>query len=878
MDESSFAFNYSVTKVLGVVNETTQRQVQGGEKDNVTLAICFNANGDLMPPFIVHSGKLVRVLPEHQSLNVWRTATPSGWMTSVGMLEFCKRLAEHLIQKGLLTSNSNEQKVLLYMDGQSSHFSYSVLKFCKSAGIELVRNGSSDTDFTLKRNFPLAAAKIAEHLEGKRDLLQRSFQRTGLYPFNSAAPDYEHLLSVQRKKIDKSLNLQYDNDYWLDEIGDTCVYLDEASGEFVFQRNEHAQNEIFIDSAFENPAVSENESDETGLILDETTGLFIQTPLLTVAYNDPNEDVDELIRQEYRSSVLKEANNVPPLVAEKAAENLSKKLDQYKSKNKKGSTKKQLKYHATSDENIQNQDSGVVEEDWRDNKNGIILNNVQYSKKVAKRTRGRPTKTAATPQMNMAEEGDPDACQGAKSDLEMMRERNISMRKNMIKDIGLLDAKEAFEETLKKRQHSKGKEKVVDAALPVTRESRSLRRTEAAAAAAIESPANLPGETLPLNRCLASFSNLKDLQMFIETAQSVEKDVGIDLRDSELSSMEFPVMKSKLCTLFDTEFCLPEIASRFTSLAFHPSCSPLLLAGGNKNGCVCLWSVSREPKIPDNQLCAFQAHTDDVNHIQMGAAYPHFLYTSSSDGSVKCLDINKQQFTLCYKLPNSDESDAVLNWHALSGPSVLLAASSGGQLLRLDARDGSVAEFNCHTSSINTVDVSGGNLVLTASRDTFVSVWDVRYMNNRQGSGDGINSGRLKYVKLGVEAVSAFFSVGGSRLLVTTKERISVYDHAPNMDPFNTFSGTGNFIASSRSRELVPKAFWHPSRNDVLVVGGANGPVGGVHIFHAKHSSRPGIAVPANFVIKGACTSRVIFHPRVLALASCTASKVHVFN
>ncbi|CAB3363561.1 Hypothetical predicted protein [Cloeon dipterum] len=477
---------------------------------------------------------------------------------------------------------------------------------------------------------------------------------------------------------------------------------------------------------------------------------------------------------------------------------------------------------------------------------------------VVKRTRGRPTKTTATAQvkqMKMSEEDDPDARQGEKSDLEIMRERNISMRKNMIKDIGLLDAKEAFEETLKKRQQNKVKEKVVDSALPVTRESRSLRRTEAAAAteslATLKSK-DLLGETLSLNQCLASFSNLKDLQMFIETAQSIEKaSFAGDVGDSELSSMQFSVMKSRLCTLLETEFCLPEIASRFTSLAFHPSRSPLLLAGGNKNGCVCLWSLPRELSMLDNQLCAFQAHTDDVNHIQIGANYPHFLYTSSSDGSVKCLDINKQQFTLCYKLPIFDESDAVLNWHALSGPSVLLAASSGGQLLRLDTRDGSVAEFNCHTSSINTVDICGGNLVLTASRDTFVSVWDVRYMN-LQGSGDGsINSGRLKYVKLGFEAVSAFFSVGGSRLLVTTKERISVYDHAPNMDPFNTFSGTGNFIESSRSRELVPKAFWHPLRKDVLVVGGAQGPVGGVHVFHAKHSSRPGVAVPANFVIKG---------------------------
>lgn len=50
-----------------------------------------------------------------------------------------------------------------------------------------------------KKTFPRLVRNIFDEFEKKTSLMTKSFALTGLFPFDSRAPDYSRLLSEQRK-------------------------------------------------------------------------------------------------------------------------------------------------------------------------------------------------------------------------------------------------------------------------------------------------------------------------------------------------------------------------------------------------------------------------------------------------------------------------------------------------------------------------------------------------------------------------------------------------------------------------------------------------------------------------------------------------------
>jgi hypothetical protein len=99
-------------KVIGAKNETTQRITNAGEKENETVAVCYNAAGTLMPPFIVSPGKsLPKLPPGDEKLRVWRACSPKGWMDGGAMLEFLKFFRDELVGMGMLEKDNDSKKV-----------------------------------------------------------------------------------------------------------------------------------------------------------------------------------------------------------------------------------------------------------------------------------------------------------------------------------------------------------------------------------------------------------------------------------------------------------------------------------------------------------------------------------------------------------------------------------------------------------------------------------------------------------------------------------------------------------------------------------------------------------------------------------------------
>lgn len=168
--------------------------------------------------------------PEDENLAVWRACTDTGWMNSVAMIQFLEKFVEFVKGKGLL--NQPNDRVILFLDGHASHITYSVTRFCKSSNVILFllppnsthmlqpcdcsamaslkslwaqqlvdfRNEYGYASAVSKKLFPRLVRKIFDELEANSQLLRKSFAVTGLYPFDSRAPDFNLLLSEKRKQ------------------------------------------------------------------------------------------------------------------------------------------------------------------------------------------------------------------------------------------------------------------------------------------------------------------------------------------------------------------------------------------------------------------------------------------------------------------------------------------------------------------------------------------------------------------------------------------------------------------------------------------------------------------------------------------------------
>lgn len=122
-----------------------------------------------------------------------------------------------------------------------------------------------------------------------------------------------------------------------------------------------------------------------------------------------------------------------------------------------------------------------------------------------------------------------------------------------------------------------------------------------------------------------------------------------------MSSIQFPVLQSRVQALESYFLCDPELPNnKFTTVAFHPSTSPRLLAAGTKSGSVCLWRIAANDAGTQikSEVVALNVHSGSINQLMFGSNLPHFLYSTGTDGCLKYMDLNKEEFTLLYKLPS----------------------------------------------------------------------------------------------------------------------------------------------------------------------------------------------------------------------------------
>ncbi|XP_045492332.1 tigger transposable element-derived protein 1-like [Colias croceus] len=218
-DESGFALCPKTGKVIGPRGFKNLYQIKpNNEKENITVLLTFNANGDMCPPCVVFPyirppKAVVDSMPQEWCLGKSET----GWMRGEIFFEYITNEFNSWI-----VDNNIKKPVLLLVDGHKSHMSLALSTMCEKLQIILYALPPNTTHIlqpadvsvfapvktywkstvrkflskpenfnsaVTKTNFCTLLNDVLKH-PNMSDNIKNGFKRCGLYPFDANSPDY----------------------------------------------------------------------------------------------------------------------------------------------------------------------------------------------------------------------------------------------------------------------------------------------------------------------------------------------------------------------------------------------------------------------------------------------------------------------------------------------------------------------------------------------------------------------------------------------------------------------------------------------------------------------------------------------------------------
>jgi len=285
----------------------------------------------------------------------------------------------------------------------------------------------------------------------------------------------------------------------------------------------------------------------------------------------------------------------------------------------------------------------------------------------------------------------------------------------------------------------------------------------------------------------------------------------------------------------------------------------------------------------------YQPHTSVINSLQFHPQDSSKLYTSSYDGTVRCMDVNKGSLDFVYGTREADDA-GWLQYAQLGGgasATVMYLCDSEGGLTAVDIRSKSkVWGVQCHGKKVNTVSVHPlqPEYVVTASLERCCKIWDVRKMAKAKKKATPVVT---LFDELSVN--SAHFSPDGKAILsVQSSYFLRLYYDA------HTRSGEvqpGDACCNARHDNKTGRylsvfhAAWDPKADHAFVVGSMMQPRQ-VEIYSASRATKKGNKAKCTRIMSlqdpnwmASVQSRNAFHPRRDVVVSGNASgKAHVFR
>lgn len=142
-DESGFSMGSKAGSVIGPTKSDfpgNLPHLSGNSKKRLTAMFCGNAEGDIIPPFLVYPSPQPTAYDPliNSRKGTVIDYTDKGWMNAKTFFKFLKHFDEYACQ---------DRPVILLIDSVSSHIDLDVFTFAKDKGIELYRLVPNATHF-----------------------------------------------------------------------------------------------------------------------------------------------------------------------------------------------------------------------------------------------------------------------------------------------------------------------------------------------------------------------------------------------------------------------------------------------------------------------------------------------------------------------------------------------------------------------------------------------------------------------------------------------------------------------------------------------------------------------------------------------------------
>lgn len=209
IDETNFCLDPSKSKVVGQKNVPSARITSGPGRENITVLMGGNANGDKLPPLVVFKGKNIWeqwIPPENQIFpNMGFVSSENGWMETE---LFC-----NYFNKNFLRNCVPQRPILLIFDGHSTHLDIKLIESAVANDVTILKLPPHSShllqpmDLAVFRSLKCAwDAKLVKwqrnHIgqklpkkefsiliseiwtDCKEENLKSGFQKAGIFPFN----------------------------------------------------------------------------------------------------------------------------------------------------------------------------------------------------------------------------------------------------------------------------------------------------------------------------------------------------------------------------------------------------------------------------------------------------------------------------------------------------------------------------------------------------------------------------------------------------------------------------------------------------------------------------------------------------------------------
>ncbi|XP_072320731.1 WD repeat-containing protein 76 [Eucyclogobius newberryi] len=253
------------------------------------------------------------------------------------------------------------------------------------------------------------------------------------------------------------------------------------------------------------------------------------------------------------------------------------------------------------------------------------------------------------------------------------------------------------------------------------------------------------------------------------------------------------------------------VKDRIFAAAFHPHSSGVLMAAGDKWGRVGLWSLTGA--WGDDGVLLFEPHSRPVTCMAFSSANPTHLLSTSYDGSMRHMDVEKAVFDDVYEVDDGLKTFDFLSHDGMG----LVVGTWFGDVAVVDRRTPGNTHESLHTLDTKTVRCVSVHPLhkqyIAVAEGQVVNVYDSRFLKQSKSAPVCQLRGHSKSI------TSAYFSPEtGNRILTSCMDdHIRIYDTSATNNALLLKTIRHNMQTGRWLSKL--SAVWDPKQEDCFVVG-----------------------------------------------------------